>query len=124
MQTRSAETLLGAAEKASPLVVRLVEEHHPQPAETSPASHQGAPPRPVVFRALIWFKAFLEAPFCCSLLEAAGAGRACRAAKGPSPLGAEGAPDSAGAAGERHGEDEEQQPRLHHVLREVGLGHR
>lgn len=44
----------------------------------------------------------------CFLLEAAGAGRARRAAKGASPLGAEGAPDSAGAAAERDGEDEEQ----------------
>lgn len=60
----------------------------------------------------------------CSASEAAAAGRASGAAEGSPSLGAERAEGSAGAAAERHGEDEEQQPRLHHVLGEVGLRQR
>lgn len=56
--------------------------------------------------------------------EAAGAGWALGAAEGPSSLGAAGAAGSSGPAAEGNGEDEEQQPRVHHVLREVGLRQR
>lgn len=62
MQARSVEALLGGAEKAGPLVVRLHEEHHSQPAETSPASHQGAHPSPFI---LLKKKKNGEAEFCC-----------------------------------------------------------
>lgn len=62
--------------------------------------------------------------FCLCLAEAAGTGRACGAAEGPPALGAERAAGSAGAAAERLGEDEERQPGLHHVVREVRLWQR
>lgn len=42
LQTGTAEALPGAAEEAGPTVIGLDEEHHSEPAETSPASHKGA----------------------------------------------------------------------------------
>lgn len=46
VQASSAAVPPGAAEGAGSAVVRLHEEHHAQPAETGPASHQGHFPWP------------------------------------------------------------------------------
>lgn len=130
LQTSSAEALPGAAQGANPTVVRLDEEHHPQPPETSTASHKGRHNNPGIWiPSMIWpnddtCSSRLGFRFLFPFSEAAGAGRASRAAEGASALGAERAEGSAGAAAERLREDAEQQPGLGHVVGEVRLWQR
>lgn len=122
-QTGPAEAVPGAAEEAGSPVARFGEEHYAQPAPAGPAPHKGEDPSGLSPRRESLSSAS-ESGLSSRLAEAAGAGRAGRAAEGPPALAAEGAAGSAGAAAERLGEDEERQPRLVHVLGEVGFGQR
>lgn len=130
LQTSSAEALPGAAQGANPAVVRLHEEHHPQPPETSTASYKGRQTKPGIrIPSIIWPKDDTCSPrlgfrYLFPFSEAAGAGWASRAAEGASAMGAERAEGSAGAAAERLREDAEQQPGLGHVVGEVRLWQR
>lgn len=132
LQTSSVEALPGAAQGANPVVVRLDEEHHPQPVEAGAAAHKGKAqrlPRLPQHQAAL---ATLRRELCLLAFgfffplstEAARAGWASGAAEGPPSLGAEGAEGPAGAAAARLGEDAQQQPGLSHVVGEVRLWQR
>lgn len=121
-QTGPAEAVPGAVEEAGSPVARLGEEHYAQPAQAGPAPHKGEDQSGLSPHGASLSARLSRTPF--TFAEAAGAGRAGRAAEGPSALAAEGAAGSAGAAAERLREDEERQPRLVHVLGEVGFGQR
>lgn len=51
LQTSSAEALPGATQETSPSLIWFDEEHHPQLAETSPASHKGRRNTPALYTA-------------------------------------------------------------------------
>lgn len=120
----------GATEEAGPSVIWLHEEYHPQPAEASPASHKGRLPHTGLVEVnhqhllLKWRVLSVMSELWFPLSETAGAGWTCRAAEGPSALGAERAAGSAGAAAEGLREDAQQQSGLGHVIREVRLRQR
>lgn len=78
----------------------------------------------------VWWQCYLTTPrmeFHSAgglLAEVAGAGRAGRAAEGPTALGAAGAAYAFAAAAGRRREDAQQQPGLGRVLRQIRLGQR